>query len=373
MSTAAPLRARSTELGRGVHIVLPGQTPAGEHVLSVLLKRSYDISPERRCQRAPEDRPLVPGDVFWDSPMNSSVRYESDFVPFKLGTDVVLNGQVHAPGGEATYSCSAFLQVADRAKEIVVIGNRTARYAGGATPVFSDPEPFQTMEMRYERAYGGTDVFSDPSSIYPYPNNPLGCGFALSNTKTAVENLPLPNIEDPNDLLTPERLCIGAYANWKNQPLPAGFGWYPKTWMARAKYAGIMPADRAFEQEMRQEYAKLLSADQRATYLKHGIRDMDFSFFQGASRGLAMPYLAGNEEIWTENLSPDGRVHFALPAEAPQIGLDIGNGVQTPPTQLQTVMIHMEERQLDLVWRCAVPYPGRDWLPEMQKMEVHVQ
>jgi hypothetical protein len=143
--------------------------------------------------------------------------------------------------------------------------------------------------------------------------------------------------------------------------------------MARAKYAGILPADRPTEQEMRQAYAKLLPADQRAAYLKHGIRDMDFSFFQGASRGLAMPYLSGGEEVWTENLSPEGRLHFWLPPDKPRLGLDIGSGLQAPATVMHTVAIHMEERQIDIVWRCAVPYPGRDWLPQMQKMDVSIQ
>jgi hypothetical protein len=32
----------------------------------------------------------------------------------------------------------------------------------------------------------------------------------------------------------------------------------------------------------------------------------------------------------------------------------------------------MEDRQLDVVWRGAVPYPGRDWLPQMRKMEVFI-
>jgi hypothetical protein len=356
----------------GVSIVLPGQTPAGEHILGVLLKRSYDIVPNRPCRRAETDRALVPGDVFWDSPMNSSVRHESDFVPFKLGTDVVLNGLVYAPGGNAAQSCQAGLFIAGRSKEFLVIGDRVAKY-NGATPAFTDPVPFETMELRYERAYGGTDVYSNPATIYPYPNNPLGRGFAVANTKASVENLPLPNFEDPADMLTAERLCIGEFANWKQQPFPAGLGWYPKNWMARAKYAGILPADRPTEQEMRQAYAKLLPADQRAAYLKHGIRDMDFSFFQGASRGLAMPYLSGGEEVWTENLSPEGRLHFWLPPDKPRIGLDIGSGLQEPPTVMHTVAMHMEERQIDIVWRCAVPYPGRDWLPQMQKMDVSIQ
>jgi hypothetical protein len=40
---------------------------------------------------------------------------------------------------------------------------------------------------------------------------------------------------------------------------------------------------------------------------------------------------------------------------------------------LHTVMFRMEERELDLVWRAAIPYPGPDWLPQMRRMEVDVQ
>jgi hypothetical protein len=36
-------------------------------------------------------------------------------------------------------------------------------------------------------------------------------------------------------------------------------------------------------------------------------------------------------------------------------------------------MIHMDEREVDLVWRGAVSYPGPDWLPEMTKLELSVQ
>ena len=110
----APVEATQA---RGVTIVLPGQTPTGEYILSVLLKRTYDIIPNKVCSRADKDKALIPGDVFWDDPMNSSVRYESDFIPFKLATDVVLNGKAYAPGGVPTASCMVSLQVADKSKQ----------------------------------------------------------------------------------------------------------------------------------------------------------------------------------------------------------------------------------------------------------------
>jgi hypothetical protein len=315
---------------------------------------------------------MVPGDVYWDGPNNSTVRFESDFVPFKLATDVVLNGAVHAPNGVPTLSCTASLQVGVWRKTIAAIGDRAARYVEGAPPIFTEPVPFTSMDLRYERAFGGTDVFSDLNVPYPYPRNPLGRGFAVRNTKQTVENLPLPNFEDPAAPLTPEQICLGEFKQWETLPLPAGFGWLSKTWLPRGQFAGVMPADRPVERELRQAYAKLLSKEDREPYLKHGLPDMDFRFFNGASTGLVLDPIRGGERVRLENLVPEGRLEFMLPTGAPRIGLDIGAGVQEPEVVLHTVMIRMDERQVDLVWRGAVPYEGPDWLPKMARMEVHI-
>jgi hypothetical protein len=353
-------------------LVLPGQSPDGAYILSVLVKRTFDIVPNGECTPAGEDRAILPGDVFWDDPMNSSVRYESDFIPFKVATDVVFDGLAHAPDGASTEECLASLQVGERRTTVAVIGDRVARHAGGGTPTFTDPVPFTTMELRYERAYGGTDVYSDPKVPYPYPRNPLGRGFAVRNTPRSVDGLPLPNVEDPSARLTPDGLCLGDYPQWETRPRPAGFAPIPKTWLPRALLAGIMPADRPVEQELRQVYAKLLPEDQRAAYLTHGLRDMDFRFFNGAPEGLVVPYLQGGEWIAAENLSAHGRLQFQLPTAAPRIGLDVGDGIQEPDVVMHTVSIRMEEGQVDLVWCGAVPYRGPEWLPEMRRMDVHI-
>jgi hypothetical protein len=134
-----------------------------------------------------------------------------------------------------------------------------------------------------------------------------------------------------------------------------------------------MPADRSLEQELRKAYAEFLPRQQRDAYLNNSLRDMDFNFFNGASEGLAFAYLKGDEPIATVNLGPEGVVRFQLPCDSPVIGLDIGEGLKMPQTVIHTVMIHMEERQVDIVWRSAVPYPGPDWLLKMPKMETVIR
>jgi hypothetical protein len=371
MPTASATVTRLTR-ARGATLVLPGQTPEGTYILSILLKRTYDIVPNGVCNRATTDTALNPGDEPWDDPMNSSVRYESDFIPFKLATDVVLNGKAHAPRGVPTTSCMVSLQLGNQRKQVLVMGDRVARFVQNGPPVFTDPMPFLDMDLRYELAYGGIDVCSHKVASYPYPRNPMGRGFVVTNSAKGVDNLALPNLEDPNAPLTPEQLCLGDYNRWQEQPFPAGLGWFPKTWLPRAQLAGILPADRATEQELRQAYAQLVPADQREAYVNNGLPDMDFRFFSGASPGLVFPYLIGWEQVVAENLSPEGILSFRLPLDTPHLGLDIGSGVQEPRVVTHTVMIRMEDRQVDLVWRGAVPYPGPDWLPQMRKMEVLV-
>lgn len=357
---------------QGEVLFLPGQSPSGEYILSVLVKRTYNIISGKPCVRAELDQPLIPGDVSWDNPMNSTVEFESDFVPYKLGTDVVLNGKAYAPGGKASQSFSASIQIGDNKKIISVIGDRQAEYVKDGTPVFTEPVPFQEMELRYEKAYGGIDVYSNKETSYPYPRNQLGRGFVVSNTKASVDKLKLPNIEDPNDLLTPDRLCLNDYENWGNQPMPVGFGWLPKHYKPRADFAGIMPADRSAEQELRKAYAKLVPKEEQEAYINNKLPKMDFHFFNGASQGLAMQYLSGTEQITTTNLNKEGKLAFELPDDNPNISIDIGNDIQKTQVVIHTVMIHMEEKQVDIVWRGAIKYPGPDWLTQMPKLEIVV-
>src|SRR5580704_12191170 len=266
--------------------VLPGQTPDGQHILGVLVKRSYAITAGKRCVRIDADQKLFAGDVFYGDPMNSAVKFESDFVPFKLATDVALNGRAYAGPGRKVATLTASLIIGQHRKDLLVLGDRVARYKGRQDPVFTDPQPFETMELRYERAYGGVDIYSEPKMQSVYARNHLGCGYVVANTQRSVENLSLPNIEDPAHRLTPERLCVGDFSNWERQPTPQGFGWTMKMWQPRSSYASLMPADRALEQELRKAYSTLVPPAQRKMYEQTSLPAMDLRFSNGASAGL---------------------------------------------------------------------------------------
>ena len=84
-----------TDCSQGNTLVLPGQSPRGGYILSVLLKRTYDIIPDNPCIRADFDQALIPGDVPWENPMNSTTRYETDFIPFRALHDLPLGMTAH--------------------------------------------------------------------------------------------------------------------------------------------------------------------------------------------------------------------------------------------------------------------------------------
>jgi hypothetical protein len=304
--------------------------------------------------------------------MNSTVKFESDLIPFKIATDVVLLGQAYAPAGQPAAMLGVSLSVGKYRKDLVIFGDRVARFNGRRDPSFTDPQPFKTMELRYERAYGGVDLYSEPKMQCIYPRNHLGRGYVVANTQRSVENLLLPNLEDPANRLSPANLCVGNFQEWERQPVPQGFGWTHKSWLPRAGYAGVMPSQRGLEQELRKAYGTLLAPGQREKYVQAKTVVMDFRFFNGASPGLALPFLAGDEPVTLLNLDPQGKLEFLLPGDRPRISVNLGQGAQEPPVVLHTVMIRADERQVDLVWRCAVPYGGPDSLPELKQMDTMI-
>ncbi|MBN1980865.1 MAG: DUF2169 domain-containing protein [Chitinivibrionales bacterium] len=356
-----------------VSIILPGQTPAGGPILSVLVKRTYTLIDGGKSIRSPQDRQLSAADVYYEKKMTSSVQFESDFVPFKLKTDIVVNGTAYAPNRKAVEALKASVSVGTIRKEILVIGDRTCHYGSFTGATFSQPKPFTEMPIRYERAYGGVDTVSNPGLPLHYPRNPAGKGFLIKDSRQTLEGLQLPNIEDPLQPLRPDRLCADRYESWPNMPKPQGFGWTAKSWQPRCAAAGTMPGDIKHEEAIRHSYAAGMNKNESAVFEKTRLPVMDFSFFNGASTGLSVPYLKGDEEISLVNLTPSSTFTTGLPGQAPAIRIDIGDGPVEVTAVLQTLLIRMDEHEFDLVWRGAVEYPGMDWLPQMKRMSVFVE
>ena len=359
---------------KDVFEVVAGQDGEGQPIFSVLVKRTYDISPGRQTQRAERARPLVKMDVYYENgdPQWSTVQYETDLVPFKPATDVVVIGKAYAPQGKPTCQMNVGIEVAGRCKVIYVIGDRYCSYRRRLTPLLTDPDPFTEMEIRYDRAYGGTDNKSNPDLPFAYPRNTMGTGVAIANEPASLDGLALPNIEEPDDLLTPERIVLGEPRRWNDQPLPTGCGWFQRTWYPRCSFVGSMPGFVDTDTVLREEKLGMVPKGQVALARQFKLPSFDVRFNNGASRGLVFPYLKGTEFLRLTGLTREGQLEFTLPAEKPSIMLNISLGENQLKPVLHTVCVRVEDMQVDLVWCGVHQYPGQDWLPEMKIMHAEV-
>ena len=195
---------------------------------------------------------------------------------------------------------------------------------------------------------------------------------AVRNLRDVVDGLQLPNVEDPQDPLTPDRILLGQPDRWNDQPLPHGFGWFQRTWYPRCSFVGAVPGLIDPDTVMQEERLGLVPKGQIALARRFQLPSFDARFNNGASLGLALPYLQGGEEVRLNGLSPDGPLHFALPTGRPRIMLDIGLGENELAAVVHTVCVRMGQGQVDVVWRGAHVYPGVHWLPEMRRMVAEV-
>ena len=109
-------------------------------------------------------------------PGECSYRLEPEMAFVKPATDVVLVGHAHATRPRTT-SVDVELSVGPLRKRAVVTGDR--HWSKGLLgPRASDPEPFETIPLVYERAFGGWDRSRDDEAKHTYDRrNPVGVGY----------------------------------------------------------------------------------------------------------------------------------------------------------------------------------------------------
>jgi uncharacterized protein YjbI with pentapeptide repeats len=231
-----------------------------------------------------------------------SLRYASDFALFKPRAEVLLAGSAHAPRGAPVQALPVTLGVGDWRKTVAVIGDR--RWVGWR---HSDPEPFTTMPLRWELAFGG------PGSA----ENPLGRGRAGDL---------LPNLERSGELVTSKR----------SRPIPACFCPIPPTWEERSRKSGTY----------RRDYV--------TTRWPAFAADFDWGWFNAAPLDQQVKgYLRGDEALLLEHLHPQhARVECRLPAQRPRLFVEGIDGARAEvELACDTLWIDAEALLAVLVWR----------------------
>jgi len=287
--------------------------------LYVVVKATVTLRP--RIGLAPVQLPVAIADEYYEDPLTSSLKQVSDMHIGKPGTDVLLIGHAWGPNGQATTQADVTVSVAERRKTIRVIGDRTWR---GGSP--SEPAPFQSMPLVWERAFGGVHKTED--KVFAEERNPIGCGFRGERSSSEFEGHPVPNLEDPSAPLQ----SLG------QSPAPACFAPVSPSWLPRRAFAGTY--DEKWQK-------------QRAPYLPD---DFDPRFLQCAAPELTFDrYLEGNEPVEIHGASNTGAIGFQLPTARPIISVKIAGAEQEPWANLETLLLEPDENRATLTWRAAVP------------------
>ena len=351
----------------------------GNQIISVIAKRTYDL---------PSKGPLVPSDEQLDlvtkedyetkdTHPGSVPLAELDIMPYKPASDVVVIGKAWAPDGRKVKELRAAVIVGNTGRVIQIYGDRKIEFSStGRSFHFTEPEPFESIDITYWNAYGGVDptvLRPEPKTtleiiqaltfeehLGAYPRNSVGKGYVVNEEKKLLDGCPLPNLEDPKDLLTPNRVLVRKPELWWRQPLPHGFGWFNPNWYPRSTFAGVLPPFPPPDHldEFPEVKLGLVPKGQCERLKKAPIEEwVDFRLQNGASPGLVMPYLNGDEKISLVGMDVRGDRHFALPGEQPQILIRFEKEMLKVETRLQTVCILKEQDKLFQVWRGSARTP----------------
>ena len=270
----------------------------------------------------PGQDPVQVSDVFYlDDPLNSTLT-ESDIIPYKPATDIIVTGHSYAPGGQAKSSWGAQVQLGEMKKTIVVYGDRYWYPDSTYGWKLGSAKPAVKVPLCYELAYGGQWRDND-GNIHCYEQNPVGRGFIGPEQQKQQNPIPAPQIESIEQSV---KHLNGSYR-------PEGLGPIGRGWLPRQQLVGTTDESWAKEDFPGLPY------------------DFDFAFYNCAHPDLIYPgFVRGNEVIKLINLDPASYIETALP------GLMVGaliNQKLVTRGFLDTVILSPDQQKASLIWRAT--------------------
>ena len=227
-----------------------------------------------------------------------------------LGKDELFDFGMPKPRGEFLVYGSAWspdpvraiqvrVRVGNHAKSLHVFGNRHWSAVGAP----SQPEPFTSMDICHENAFGGPD----------FPENPLGKG----SRSDASGLQPLPNIQTPGNL-------VGAPGN---RPAPAGLSAWPMTWPQRLRYMGAVDANYLAEswpgmpRGTNSEYFNTAPEDQRIQGFFQGDEAVEILNMHPETRRIITSLPGVRARVFTHRIEAGREVFTEVPCRAETVWL----------------------------------------------------
>lgn len=308
----------------------------------------------------------------------------SDFWIQKRAADVVVLGSAYSAGGKPVDEMEIRCTVAGRPKRIAVVGARHIEWTSGGRPYIGLPEPFVEMPAIKENAYGGFDsrvpvpAMGSASEViglltdHPgmYPRNPFGKGYFVVDER--FDGIELPNLEDPEDRLTDERLVLGDPRKWPQQPLPWTLDWHHPLMFPRYLYLGgdaRFPASDGELREVERGFLERGCRERIRAEPSDGSSPSDLwrGYYQEASLGMAFDRLEPGSPVEIVGMHPEvERLSFSLPAP-PTVELELEGARDRIHPRLSLAVVRPAEARLTLTYVARTDSLPRIFLPGIHK------
>ncbi len=337
-------------------LVLPNDDDTFE--ISVHAKRTYRLMEDGTCVRREREAPLLTRPIV--DPEGEEVFFESDVMPGKVGTDLVVLGTTY---GRGRATVDAAISLGSMRWGFRVHGQRRCIYHGPGSLRFSAPEAFESISLSYACAFGGEDPTAerrDPENLFDvidhqpglYPRNPIGMGYAVSENGARLDGLVLPLVEHPKAPVTPSNLIAGSPADWWRCPLPWAPGWIPKSAFPRSLFFGSIP-EYAPPNEARMHEVDYgwLRKGEFASRVRDEFPSPDPRLMNGAPPSMVVPTFAPQQSLELRELTAAGRLVVQWPQDRPSIRVRHRGSTLDLDLVVDRALVSTVEMGVSLVWR----------------------
>lgn len=233
--------------------------------------------------------------------------------------------------------------------------------------------------MTYANAYGGVDPRVRPvgdisflrwvawstGASHPggYPRNAYGKGYVVGGP---LEGLQLPQLEDPNDLLTEDRLVVRKPDDWYKMPRPSCLEGMPFATFPRITFGGP-DANPWFLAPDDTRLPEVADGILRAGYASSRPAHMDPRFFQDAPSDFVFTDLKGGEPVRIEGMHPERRaLAFKLPELSLPLVVFADGKVGKVEGRLSSLIITPAEERFTATWAASIELERR-FMPGIHK------
>lgn len=261
----------------------------------LVVKRTYEVGPSGELRPRQEQELLFFADEAYEEINQSSLLYPSDIIPYKPVSDIIIAANTYAPEGKPTktWECGLAIKGEQRLEQRLKIhGPRywepkwrfevpeaaSPKRRGFLKWQLSDPEPVNSVPLRYEYAWGGQQrrLFEDGSEdILVCEENPLGTGWIEPELTDHTKPVSAPQLEQVDVPIT----------NYDKAYVPACLGPIMPAWLPRRHLGGTF--DQNWIDTKRPSWPE----------------DYSFAYHNAAPKAMQWPgFLRGDEIIQFNNM-----------------------------------------------------------------------